>query len=144
MSSSIESENLTNESENLTDESENLTDESENLTDESENLTDPVEVGYIRESTEEQASGTHALEQQEARLENFGVQKSLIFSDVDSGAKIDRDALNQIMVLARERKIKRIVATRWDRLTRSYELYLQFKKILQEFNVELWFKKLVN
>jgi DNA invertase Pin-like site-specific DNA recombinase len=104
---------------------------------ESENLTDPVEVGYIRESTEEQASGTHALEQQQARLENFGIQKSLIFCDVDSGAKTDRDALSKLMALARQGKIKRIVATRWDRLTRSYELYLQFKKILQEFNVEL-------
>ncbi len=102
-----------------------------------ENLTDPVEVGYIRESTEEQASGTQALEQQRARLENFGIQKSLIFCDVDSGAKTDRVGFTQLMDLVRQGKIKKIVATRWDRLTRSHELYLQFKKILQDSNVEL-------
>jgi DNA invertase Pin-like site-specific DNA recombinase len=102
-----------------------------------ENITGSVTVGYIRESTEEQVLGTHALEQQRARLENFGIHESLIFCDVDSGAKTDRVGFTQLMNLVRQGKIKRIVATRWDRLTRSQELYLQFKKILQDFNVDL-------
>jgi DNA invertase Pin-like site-specific DNA recombinase len=102
-----------------------------------ENITEPVAVGYIRESTEEQASGTHALEQQQARIENFGIPASLIFCDVDSGAKTDRVGFTQLMNLVRQGKIIKIVAATWDRITRSYELYLPFKKVLQDFNVEL-------
>jgi DNA invertase Pin-like site-specific DNA recombinase len=102
-----------------------------------ETLTEPVVVGYIRESTEEQALGTHALEQQRARLENFGIHKSLIFCDIDSGAKTDRTQFTLLMVLVRQGKIIKIVAVAWDRITRSHELYLPFKKTLQDFNVEL-------
>jgi DNA invertase Pin-like site-specific DNA recombinase len=102
-----------------------------------ESITEPVTVGYIRESTEEQALGTPALEQQQARLENFGIHKSLIFCDVDSGANINRVQFTQLMTLVRQGKIKKIVSPRWDRITRSHELYLQFKKILQDFNIEL-------
>jgi len=91
--------------------------------------------GYCRVSTNEQAVGTHALEQQFERLKKAGATK--IYSDVVSGDKAERPQFTELLNLVRKGKVQVLIATRWDRLTRNEELYLELKKVLQHSGVEL-------
>jgi DNA invertase Pin-like site-specific DNA recombinase len=43
-----------------------------------------------------------------------------------------------MMELIQQGKVNTVIATRWDRLTRNQEFYLQLKQILQESNVRLY------
>ena len=92
-------------------------------------------VGYARVSTNEQAENSHALAQQKTRLKNEGAKK--VYCDVESGANPNRPQFNEVLCLVKERKVKQIIATRWDRLMRHELLYLEFKEILQESGVKL-------
>ncbi len=98
-------------------------------------LINAQKVGYARVSTREQSENQNALIQQKARLEEAGVTK--IFCDVESGANTERKDFQKLLELARQGKINTIVATRWDRLTRNEALYLELKKILQDYKVQL-------
>jgi site-specific DNA recombinase len=90
---------------------------------------------YARVSTQEQALNSRALEQQLDRLKQAGATK--IFADVISGDKAERPEFIKLMGLVRQEKVKILLATRWDRLTRNEELYLELKKILQNYGITL-------
>lgn len=92
-------------------------------------------VGYARVSTIEQANETHALEQQIARLKNAGATK--IYCDVVSGSRDDRKEFTQLLEDIAGNKVDKVLATRWDRLTRSEEGYPTIKKFFKESNVTL-------
>lgn len=91
--------------------------------------------GYARVSTSEQADNTYALEQQIERLKQAGATK--IFCDVVSGDKAERLQFTELMDLVRQGKVKKLIATRWDRLMRNEELYLALKKVFQNFGIVL-------
>lgn len=98
--------------------------------------------GYARVSTREQAENQYALEQQIARLKEgiarlFPELKAEILFDVESGDSNEREKFNRLLEQIEQGKIKVIVATRWDRLTRNELLYLQLKQILRSYNVTL-------
>jgi site-specific DNA recombinase len=91
-------------------------------------------VGYARVSTEGQAL-TPALNQQISRLLEAGAEE--IFYDVESGNKEDRKQLKKILELVTNKQVSEVIATRWDRLTRNYNLYLEIKKIFKSSEVKL-------
>ncbi len=76
-----------------------------------------MKVGYIRVSRKEQAENSHALEQQELRVKNTGVEK--IYQDIDSGSKDKRIDFNQLLEDIEGGLVTQLVVTRLDRLTRS-------------------------
>ena len=92
-------------------------------------------IGYARVSTREQSENHNALQQQESRLSQAGAEK--IYTDVESGANNDRPQFNEVLKLARKGKIKTIIATRWDRLTRNEILYLELKELLRCYDITL-------
>jgi DNA invertase Pin-like site-specific DNA recombinase len=92
-------------------------------------------LGYSRVSTYDQAEENNALEQQNYRLKQFGVDE--IYQDIESGANADRPAFNKLLDLVNQGKVETIVATRWDRLTREELVYLQLKAMLRASNVKL-------
>ena len=92
-------------------------------------------VGYARVSTEEQANDTHALEQQIQRLKDANATQILF--DVISGSKNERKQYSQLLELVAEQKVDKVIATRWDRLTRNEEGYLYLKNLFRESNVVL-------
>ena len=92
-------------------------------------------IGYARVSTREQSENHNALEQQESRLLLAGAEK--IYTDVESGANNDRTQLKKVLKLARQGKIQTIIATRWDRLTRNEDLYLELKEMLRCYDINL-------
>ena len=74
-------------------------------------------LGYSRVSKREQAEGTHALEQQIARLEKAGAIE--IYTDIQSGTRDDRRQFNQVMELVKSKHIDEVIVTRIDRPGRS-------------------------
>lgn len=96
---------------------------------------DKLWVGYVRLSTTEQAQ-TNALRNQEARVREAGA--TTVYTDVESGASSERSGLQAVLDLVLEGKVSRIIATRWDRLTRDSLMYEQLKTIFRDSNVELY------
>ena len=90
-------------------------------------------VGYARVSTIEQAVESHALEQQIERLENYGATK--IYVDVLSGSRDDRQQFTQLLEDVASNKVNKVIATRWDRLTRSEDGYPTIKKFLKNLRL---------
>ena len=93
-------------------------------------------LGYARVSTERQAL-THSLEHQKARLIDAGAE--IIYYDVESGGNASRQNLDKMLDLIREDKVDKVFATKWDRVTRNLELYLEIKAIVQKHNTKLVF-----
>lgn len=75
-----------------------------------------VTVGYARLSTQEQASGL-TLQQQISRLEAAGAERVIV--DLQSGRSTSRPGYRELLGLVETRQVSRVVATRWDRLSRS-------------------------
>lgn len=92
-------------------------------------------VGYARVSSSEQAENQEALRQQINRLEQAGIDQ--LYQDVESGTNSNRVGFKKILSLVNQGLVDRIIATRWDRLTREYEAYLNLKTILRESGVKL-------
>lgn len=84
-------------------------------------------IGYSRVSSREQAENTNALAQQKERLWAYGIDK--LFCDVQTGKKDDRHELEEVMRLVYAGKVRTLVITRIDRLTRSL---IKLRKIIQE------------
>lgn len=93
-------------------------------------------VAYGRVSSYEQAENQHAAQQQIHRLELEEPADELLF-DIESGDSKTRPNFNRMMKEIHEGKISTIIATRWDRLTRNQEVYLQLKQVLKNFDVRL-------
>lgn len=92
-------------------------------------------VAYGRVSSHEQAENQYAAQQQIDRLKLENVDQ--LFFDIESGDSKTRIQFNQLMELIRQGEISTVIATRWDRLTRNQEIYLQLKQILQDSGVRL-------
>lgn len=92
-------------------------------------------VGYLRLSTAEQAQ-TNAFQNQKERLLEAGAEK--IYYDIESGANSERPQLQQMLQDVIAGKISRVIATRWDRLTRDQALYEQIKQIFRESDTEIY------
>ncbi|HBE17079.1 MAG TPA: hypothetical protein DDW51_05570 [Cyanobacteria bacterium UBA11367] len=85
-------------------------------------------VGYARISTKDQ--GANAMEQQVARLVGAGAEE--IIQEIESarGGKATRYKFNQMMEDVRQGKIKKVIITRLDRISRSLP---DLRKILCDF-----------
>jgi len=92
---------------------------------------------YGRVSSEEQAENQHAAEQQYSRLLQAGVPKSHVFFDVESGQSDSRQEFAKLLELIKAGKVKELIATRWDRLSRNFAIYHQLKELLQLKQVTL-------
>jgi DNA invertase Pin-like site-specific DNA recombinase len=80
-------------------------------------------IGYIRVSTEEQASGGHSLDSQRARVAAYcglyGHEVVEVIEDAGYSAKsLDRPGVQRVLDAVRAREIEGVVVTRLDRLTR--------------------------
>jgi DNA invertase Pin-like site-specific DNA recombinase len=93
------------------------------------------DIGYARVSTLEQSTNQNALKQQMSRVEAANVDEILF--DIETGASDSRKNFLLLMDLVASGKVRKIVATRWDRLMREETLYLQLKRLLQEHDVQL-------
>lgn len=91
-------------------------------------------IGYVRLSTQEQAD-TNALRNQIDRLKAAGAED--VFHDIESGSDTERENLTQVLKLVVSKDVAGVIATRWDRLTRNYGLYLHIKEIIRESGVQL-------
>lgn len=87
----------------------------------------PDVVAYVRVSTREQED-TNALDQQKARVLEAGAQQ--IFEDVKQGKSNKRPALNKLIKLVERGKIRKIIITRVDRISRSL---IALKKLVETF-----------
>lgn len=92
-------------------------------------------VAYGRVSSYEQAENQYAAQQQIDRLKLENVDQ--LFFDIESGDSKTRLQFNRMMELIHQGEISTVIATRWDRLTRNQEIYLQLKQILQDSGVRL-------
>ncbi|MBP0020228.1 MAG: recombinase family protein [Cyanobacteria bacterium SBLK] len=93
-----------------------------------------MKIGYCRVSTREQSENSHALEQQQARVEPW-VDK--IITDVESGRKNDRAGYEELLQLVIEGKCTEIAITRIDRLTRSLPELRKTVDLLQKHGCNL-------
>lgn len=94
-----------------------------------------MRIAYCRVSSREQAENSHALEQQEERLVNYGVDE--VFSDVDSGKKDSRISFLRLWELIDVGLVKVVVCTRLDRLTRSLLTLRKFIDHVEKHQVSL-------
>lgn len=95
-----------------------------------------IKIGYGRVSTDKQAY-THSLEHQLARLNDAGVQE--ILYDIESGSEVNRENFDKLLAKIRTGEASHVVATKWDRVTRSVELYLEIEKVVRDYGIVLEF-----
>ena len=93
------------------------------------------EVGYLRVSSREQEENTNALDQQRARLIEAGAKH--IFKDIQAGRKDNRPDFQKLLALVKRGKIRRIIITRIDRITRSLITLKKLVDTLNEYGVIL-------
>ncbi|MEP1079316.1 recombinase family protein [Leptolyngbya sp. PL-A3] len=90
-------------------------------------------VAYARVSTQDQANNQNALKHQISRLE--AIPDVEILYDVDSGGYSDRPGFQQLLEKIANGEVSVVYATRGDRLTRNFQDYLHFKKLIKIHNV---------
>lgn len=78
---------------------------------------------------------THALEQQEKRVRDQGVEH--IYCDIDSGSKDKRPHFLKLISDIQNNLVSEVVCTRLDRLTRSLVKLKEFIKIVEDNKVKL-------
>jgi DNA invertase Pin-like site-specific DNA recombinase len=93
------------------------------------------DVAYVRVSSREQAENTNALVQQRHRVLDAGAKQ--IFQDVQQGKRDDRPAFQQLLALVKRGKIRRIIITRIDRISRSLITLKKLVDTLAEYEVSL-------
>lgn len=81
-------------------------------------------IAYVRVSSNEQASGGHSLETQEARIKAYCVAHQCVLTDVISdpgvsASTLEREGLEMALALIAEGRADGLVVTKLDRLTRS-------------------------
>lgn len=91
-------------------------------------------VGYCRVSSREQSINTEALEQQKSRV---APHCDRLIVDVESGSSRSRPGFKEIEGLIRMGKVKRVICTRIDRLTRSLGQLQHFIELVGQYAVEV-------
>lgn len=99
-----------------------------------ENMVKAI-VAYVRLSSREQAESTQALEQQRARVIAAGAQ--YIFEDIQKGRDKKRPDFDQLIELVKRGKIRKIIITRIDRITRSLVMLKRLIDVLNQYGVDL-------
>lgn len=94
-----------------------------------------LDIGYARVSSREQAENTNALEQQIARLKDAGAKH--ILCDVEKGKKDERLQYQELIRLVEAGKVRKVIITRIDRITRSLPTLRKIVDILQKYDVNL-------
>jgi len=94
-------------------------------------------IGYIRVSTEEQASGGHSLESQRARVKAYsdlyGHEVVEVVEDAGYSAKsMDRPGMQRVLDAVRAREVEGVVVTRLDRLTRRMGDLVDYVRLCEE------------
>lgn len=92
-------------------------------------------IGYVRVSSREQANNTNALEQQRARVAEAGANQ--IFEDVQKGRDKKRPSFEKLIELVKRGKIRKIIITRIDRISRSLTTLKELVATLNEYGVSL-------
>ncbi|HIE44241.1 MAG TPA: recombinase family protein [Candidatus Omnitrophica bacterium] len=100
-------------------------------------------IGYIRVSTEEQAREGISLEAQEAKiksyveLHNLG-EVEIIRDEGKSGKDLNREGIQEILRLAKEKRINHLIVYKLDRLTRrTLDLLTLIEEVFKPNNVEI-------
>lgn len=86
-------------------------------------------VGYARLSTADQARGL-TLEQQVSRLRDAGAERVLV--DLLSGTTTSRPRYRELLELVEKRQVKRVIATRLDRLSRGAGETVRLSEVFSE------------
>lgn len=91
-------------------------------------------VGYAR-SLDQSGSGRDALPEQVLKLQNAGV--NMIICDVASGSDDEREGLATLLNLVKEGRTQEVVITKWDRLMRSSDRYIELRNMFREANIKI-------
>jgi DNA invertase Pin-like site-specific DNA recombinase len=94
-----------------------------------------LDIGYARVSSREQAEDTNALEQQISRLKDAGAKH--ILTDVEKGKKDDRIQYQELIRLVEAGKVRTVLITRIDRITRSLPTLRKIVDLFQKYDVNL-------
>lgn len=96
-------------------------------------------IGYIRVSTDDQATEGVGLEAQrqaiEAECARRGWELARIVEETCSGAKIDRPALNEAVAAVASSEVDGLIVTKLDRLSRNVA---HFSALLERFRAKGW------
>ncbi|WP_242065682.1 fdxN element excision recombinase XisF [Trichocoleus sp. FACHB-262] len=92
-------------------------------------------VGYIRLSSQEQANNPQTREQQKTRVIRAGAEK--IYEDIQKGRGRKRLSYNQLIQDVKDGKIRKIIITRIDRISRSLITLKELVETLNEYGVTL-------
>ncbi|MBW4419809.1 MAG: recombinase family protein [Myxacorys californica WJT36-NPBG1] len=90
----------------------------------------PDTDGYCRVSTLKQITHGHGLERYKEDLEDCGIPRDRIFSDVESGSRDDREGYNTVLERVRQGITKKVIVPCFDRFTRST---LHWEQVMEEF-----------
>lgn len=93
-----------------------------------EALTEAI-VGYVRLSSQEQANNPQTREQQRFRVISAGAQ--YIFEDIQKGRGKKRPSFEKMIRLIKRGKIRKVIITRIDRISRSL---ITLKELVETFN----------
>jgi DNA invertase Pin-like site-specific DNA recombinase len=100
-------------------------------------------IGYIRVSTDEQAKNGLSLPNQEEKIKAYTQLNnlpldSIYIDDGETGSNLDREGIQEIMHLSKEKAIKHIITCKLDRLTRNTrDLLMLVDDIFTKNGVEL-------
>lgn len=98
-------------------------------------------IGYCRVSTEEQARGGISLEVQKEKIRQYAELHSLnllkVIMDEKSGKDLNREGINEILSLIKDKSINHIVIYKMDRLTRNvFDLLYLVRKIFEPGKIQ--------
>lgn len=94
-------------------------------------------IGYIRVSTEEQASGGHSLDSQRSRIAAYcglyGHEVVEVVEDAGYSAKsMERPGAQRVLAAVRARDVEGVVVVRLDRLTRRMTDLIDYVRLCEE------------
>ena len=87
-------------------------------------------VGYVRLSRQIQVDDSNSLDNHVFKLVSRGLDRDQIFIDIETGTKSSRSGFQEIMQLVKDGKIKKVICSRFDRLTRNIR---DWEDTLEEF-----------
>lgn len=100
-------------------------------------------IGYVRVSTEEQAREGISLEAQEAKIKSYVELHSLgqleiIRDEGKSGKDLNREGIQKILRLAKEKRINHLIVYKLDRLTRrTLDLLTLIEEVFKPNDVKI-------
>lgn len=101
-----------------------------------------IAVGYTRVSSEEQAKEGLSLEHQKAKIKQYAELHNLellkvITDEGKSGKDLDREGINKILSLIKDKSISHIIVYKMDRLTRrTFDLLYLVEEVFKKNKVQ--------